>query len=74
MAKFKIDPTHSDIEFKVKHLMITTVTGKFTQFDAEMESAAPDFSDAVISFEADINSITTNNEQLYQKLLLLRYF
>lgn len=63
MSTFKIDAAHSEITFKVKHLMITNVTGSFTKFDATMESNAADFSDATISFEADVNSITTNNEQ-----------
>lgn len=63
MSTYKIDPAHSEITFKVKHLMITNVTGSFTQFDATMESDAADFSDAKISFEADVNSVTTNNEQ-----------
>lgn len=63
MATYKIDAAHSEITFKVKHLMITNVTGNFTKFDATLEANADDFSDAKISFEADINSITTNNEQ-----------
>ncbi|MBY0480728.1 MAG: YceI family protein [Chitinophagaceae bacterium] len=63
MSTFKIDAAHSEIIFKVKHLMITNVTGSFTKFDATMESATADFSDARISFEADVNSISTNNEQ-----------
>ncbi|MBV9961022.1 MAG: YceI family protein [Parafilimonas sp.] len=63
MATFKIDAAHSEITFKVKHLMITTVTGSFSKFDATAETGNPDFSDASISFEADVDSITTNNEQ-----------
>ncbi|HAI77130.1 MAG TPA: hypothetical protein DCM08_12870 [Microscillaceae bacterium] len=63
MATYQIDPLHSEILFKVKHLMISTVTGNFTQFNAQMDSQTEDFSDAKISFEADINSISTNNEQ-----------
>jgi len=63
MSTYKIDSSHSEITFKVKHLMITNVTGSFTKFDATMEAATADFSDATISFEADVNSITTNNEQ-----------
>jgi len=63
MATYKIDAAHSEITFKVKHLMITNVTGNFNQFDATLEAANEDFSDASISFEADINSINTNNEQ-----------
>jgi polyisoprenoid-binding protein YceI len=63
MATYKIDAAHSEILFKVKHLMITTVTGQFKAFDAELTAAAEDFSDAQISFTADINSIDTRNDQ-----------
>lgn len=63
MATYKIDPMHSEITFKVKHLMITNVTGSFQQFDATLEADADDFSDAKISFESAIDSISTNNEQ-----------
>ena len=63
MSTYKIDAAHSDITFKVKHMMITNVSGSFTKFDATMESEAADFSDAKISFDADVDSITTNNEQ-----------
>lgn len=63
MATYKIDAMHSEITFKVKHLMITNVTGSFQQFDATLEAEAADFSDAKINFEADVNSISTNNEQ-----------
>lgn len=60
MSIYKIDHLHSDIEFKVKHLMISTVNGRFNKFDATMESEQDDFTDAKISFEADVDSITTN--------------
>ena len=68
MTTFKIDQAHSDILFKVKHLMITTVTGQFTSFEGEMESSNEDFSDAKISFSADVNSIDTRNEQRNEHL------
>lgn len=58
-----VDPMHSEIQFKVKHLVISTVTGSFGQYDASFTSEKEDFSDAEISFSADINSISTNNEQ-----------
>lgn len=63
MALWKVDPTHSEIKFKVKHLVVSTVTGQFTSFSGTVESDKTDFSDAKISFEADINSVNTNNEQ-----------
>lgn len=63
MATYKIDVDHSDIMFKVKHLMISTMTGNFKKFDATLEMNAEDFSDAKISFEAQIDSIETKNAQ-----------
>lgn len=60
--KWSIDPLHSEIHFKVKHLMINTVTGSFKKFDATLENSADDFSDAKIGFTADIASIETGME------------
>ena len=63
-TKWKIDPAHSEIQFKVKHLMITTVSGFFKTFDLEVVTETEDFHTAKrIGFTADIDSITTNNEQ-----------
>jgi len=63
MSTWKIDNAHSRIEFKVKHLVVTTLGGHFNKFDATMESNKEDFTDAKISFEADVDSISTGNEQ-----------
>jgi polyisoprenoid-binding protein YceI len=61
--KWALDPTHSEIQFKVKHLMISTVTGHFKQFDGWVETAGDDLRTAKVRFTAEINSIDTNNEQ-----------
>ena len=62
--KWNLDPTHSEITFKVKHLMISTVTGQFKKFNIEGETESNDFSTTKkIEFTADVNSIDTNNEQ-----------
>lgn len=64
LTKWSIDPTHSEIIFKVKHLMITTVTGHFKDYSLEVETEGDDFHTAKkIEFSAGINSIETNNEQ-----------
>jgi polyisoprenoid-binding protein YceI len=63
MTTWKVDQSHSEIKFKVKHLVVSSVTGQFTSFDGTVESDKADFSDAKISFEADVNSIDTKNEQ-----------
>lgn len=63
-TKWKIDPAHAEVQFKVKHLMITTVTGYFKKFDLEVETEGEDFSTASrIEFTADVDSIDTNNAQ-----------
>lgn len=63
MATYKIDAAHSEVTFKVKHLMIASVTGQFKQFDGSLVAEKGDFTDAKVNFEADVNSITTGNEQ-----------
>ncbi len=60
---WNIDGAHSEIGFKVRHMMITNVNGIFNTYTATMHADAADFSDAEISFEADIDSISTRNEQ-----------
>jgi polyisoprenoid-binding protein YceI len=63
MATWTIDPAHSEIGFKVKHLVISTVSGKFTSFEGKMEASRDDFSDAKVTFSAEVNSIHTGNDQ-----------
>jgi len=58
-----IDPMHSEVQFKVKYLMVSTVTGLFSQYEGQLEMTGDDFEDAKITFSADINSISTGNEQ-----------
>jgi polyisoprenoid-binding protein YceI len=58
--KYIIDPLHSDVAFRIKHLMISNVNGIFGKFDATMESESEDFEGAKIWFQADVNTISTN--------------
>jgi polyisoprenoid-binding protein YceI len=62
-TKWVIDPTHAEIQFKVKHLMISTVTGQFTEFEGDVETIGEDFTTAKARFSAPIRAISTNNEQ-----------
>ena len=62
-TKWTIDPTHSEIQFKVKHLMISSVTGQFNKFEGTVETRGEDFKTAKGHFTADISSISTNNPQ-----------
>lgn len=63
MAIWNIDNSHSEVSFKVKHLVISTVTGLFKSFSGKVESSNDDFSDAKIEFTIDVTSIDTRNEQ-----------
>lgn len=60
-TKWNLDPTHSEIGFKVKHMMITNVSGTFEKFDAKVETEDDDFTTAQVEFTADVKSITTHN-------------
>src|SRR3569833_3296898 len=62
-TKWSIDPMHSEVQFKVKHLVISTVTGSFQNFEGTDENKGNDFSNAKINFSIDVNSIDTNQEQ-----------
>jgi len=58
-----LDPMHSEVLFKVKHLMISKVTGQFRKFDAHVQTEGDDLTTAKINFTAEIDSVSTNNEQ-----------
>jgi polyisoprenoid-binding protein YceI len=60
---WNIDSTHSEVQFKVKHMMISTVTGQFNSFSSSLQTEDDDFTNGNIDFSADVNSISTNNEQ-----------
>ncbi|MEI6507120.1 MAG: YceI family protein [Bacteroidota bacterium] len=59
---WSIDASHSEIGFKVRHLVVTNVSGKFNKFDGSIEAINDNFNDAKISFTADVNSINTGDE------------
>lgn len=60
-TKWTLDPTHSELQFKVKHLMITTVTGNLKSFSSELTAPNEDFENSSISFSGNIDSIDTGN-------------
>jgi polyisoprenoid-binding protein YceI len=59
---WSVDKPHTNVKFSIAHLVISDVDGNFKSFDGTMESSKPDFSDAKITFTADVNSINTDNE------------
>ncbi len=60
-TKWAIDPTHSEVGFKVKHMMFTNVSGKFNIYDATITTENDDFQDAEFEFSAAIDSVDTGN-------------
>lgn len=73
-TKWVIDPTHSEIGFKVKHMMFTNISGKFSKFDATIESEDNDFENSKIEFTGAIDSITTGNADRDTHLLSPDFF
>jgi polyisoprenoid-binding protein YceI len=59
---WSIDPMHSDVQFKIKHLVISTVTGSFKKFSGEATTEGEGFDNANISFTIDVASVDTNQE------------
>ena len=61
--KWTIDPGHSEAQFKIRHLAIATVVGRFRKFEGTVESTTEDFSNAQVHVTLDTASIDTNNPQ-----------
>jgi len=58
-----IDPMHSEVLFKIKHLVISTVTGSFRKFEGTIVTERTDFNNAKVSATIDVKSIDTNQPQ-----------
>ena len=61
-TNWSIDSTHSEIAFKVKHMMISTVTGHFEDFVATAKTDGENFNNATVEFSAKTASINTKNK------------
>jgi polyisoprenoid-binding protein YceI len=73
-TKWVIDPMHSEVQFKVKHLVISTVSGFFKSFAGELITDGDDFENAEIDFTLDIDSIDTNQSQRDEHLKSAEFF
>lgn len=62
-TKWVVDPTHSEIGFKIRHLMITNVSGSFGNFEVSAQTADEDFTTANVDVKIAVDSINTNNVQ-----------
>ncbi|MES2679520.1 MAG: YceI family protein [Bacteroidota bacterium] len=73
-TKWVLDPAHSEILFKVRHLMITNVKGEFRNKSAEVITQGDDFSTAKIKLKIDANSIFTNDDNRDTHLKSAEFF
>ncbi|MEM9982933.1 MAG: YceI family protein [Bacteroidota bacterium] len=73
-TQWKIDPIHSEILFRVRHMMVSNVTGAFNTFEGSLESETEDFTGARIQFTAQVESISTNNTQRDEHLRSKDFF
>lgn len=60
-TKWNLDPTHSEITFKVRHMMISNVKGSFTDFTSELESEDDTFKNVTVKTIIKTDSVNTNN-------------
>jgi polyisoprenoid-binding protein YceI len=72
--KWSIDPAHSEISFKVRHLMIANVKGAFKTFDASIYTTDKDFATAQIDLWIDPSSISTGDEKRDEHLKSADFF
>ncbi|MES2266037.1 MAG: YceI family protein [Bacteroidota bacterium] len=73
-TKWVLDPMHSEVQFKVKHLVISTVGGFFKSFEGELITENEDFTGAEIDFSLDVNSIDTTQTQRDEHLKSAEFF
>jgi polyisoprenoid-binding protein YceI len=63
ITKWVVDPDHSKVQFKVKHLAIANVGGTFKLFNGQVETDNDNFDGAKVAFAIDANSISTDHDQ-----------
>ena len=61
ITKWSIDPMHSEVQFKARHLMITNVTGEFTDIEATVETEGDDFNTARVVAEIKTASVNSGS-------------
>lgn len=73
-TKWSVDQTHSEISFKVRHLMIAHVKGEFKTFDASIYTTGKDFATATIDLWIDTDAITTGDTKRDEHLRSAAFF
>ncbi|RYG04211.1 MAG: polyisoprenoid-binding protein [Chitinophagaceae bacterium] len=63
IRKWVLDPVHTQIQFKVRHMMISTVTGSFSDYEGTVETEEEDFMKAKVNFSAEVGSLSTGSAE-----------
>lgn len=74
MTHWEIDPAHSEIHFKIRHLVIATITGAFRMFKGKLDTNTDDFQGANIALMIDVYSIDTNYTERDEHLKSAAFF
>ena len=61
-TNWQLDPAHSEVTFRVRHLVIATVSGKFDKFSSNVSTEGDDFTTANIEFSVETGSVNTGVE------------
>ena len=72
-GKWSIDPVHTEVGFTVRHMMVSKVRGRFTQFSGELVTA-PDLRQSSVTATIELTSIQTGNEQRDQHIRSADFF
>ena len=73
-TKWNLDPSHSEITFKVRHMMISNVKGEFKNFNVDLESEDENFKNVKANATIDTASISTNNTDRDNHLKSAEFF
>ena len=72
--KWVIDPTHTEISFKIRHLMITNIKGSFKEFDANISTKGDDFTTAQVECRINAVSVDTGNAERDKHIICEDFF
>ena len=73
-TKWNLDSSHTEIGFRVKHMMLTNISGKFQNFEGSLEQSDDSFDGASIKFSGDVSSLNTGNQDRDIHLLSADFF
>jgi polyisoprenoid-binding protein YceI len=71
---WKLDPAHSKVSFNISHMVISDVTGRFTDFDVKLVHTKDDLTDGMLNATIKVKSINTDNEDRDKHLRSADFF